>query len=257
MLIDAHVSIDLERFPIERALEALRAARIERAVIFADARARDLDGNNRYVLEVAREHELYPFFYIGGNPWTDTRPATLMLPDSIEIYAGIRWHRWIGEGLDREGVYDRDELDWAISLMESPEFEAMAAAVAHYRLPVIFEESLSVTVEFALRFPSLDIIVPHLGARNGGELNILRALWDTPNVYFDTSLTRVPETTLSRLGSERILFGSGLPEGDPESEVDKIDRLPVSEEVKELIYGENLLSLLASYTHAFSGGMNE
>jgi predicted TIM-barrel fold metal-dependent hydrolase len=247
VLIDAHVGVDRDRFPVERALEALRLVRIESAVIFADAHARDLDAQNDYILRVAREHGLYPFFYIGGNPWTDTRPDSLTIPDNISEYAGIRWHRWVGTGVDREGVYDRHEIDWAISLMESPEFEAVVAAAAHYRLPVILEESLGVTVEFALRCPSLDIIVPHLGARNGGELNILRSLWDTPNVYFDTSLTRVPETTLSRLGSERILFGSGFPEGDPESEVDKIDRLPVAEEVKERIYGDNLQSLLGAH----------
>jgi uncharacterized protein len=248
MLIDAHVGVDRDQFPVERALKALRTASIGTAVIFADARAHDLEEHNKYVLQAARDFSLYPFFYIGGNPFTDTRAESLHVPDSISDYAGIRWHRWIGEKIDREGAIDRDELDWGISLMESAEFHAVTAAAAHYRLPIIFEEGLAVTVEFALRFPSLDIIVPHLGARSGGELNILRALWDTPNVYFDTSLTRVPETTLSRLGSERLLFGSGFPEGDPEDEAHKIDQLSVAEEVKERIYGDNIASLLDSYT---------
>jgi predicted TIM-barrel fold metal-dependent hydrolase len=66
-------------------------------------------------------------------------------------------------------------------------------------------------------------------------------------VYFDSSLTRIPETTLARLGSERILFGSGFPEGDPDLELEKIEQLPVSDEVKEEIFGENVLSLLGSH----------
>jgi predicted TIM-barrel fold metal-dependent hydrolase len=111
----------------------------------------------------------------------------------------------------------------------------------------MFEESFAVTLEFVLRYPSLDILIPHLGARSGGQANILRALWDSPSVYFDTSLAFVDETTLARLGADRIFYGSGLPYGDPEAELDKIDRLPVSEDFKEGIYGDNVLSLLSEY----------
>lgn len=244
MIVDCSVGLDRQRFPVERALQVLATSRIEKAIVFPDARARDIDDQNRYVLQAAREHDLYPFAYLGGNPFTDTRADELRLPDNLDEYAGIRWHRWIGEGIDRSGQLDRDELDWAISLMESPNFESITSAAAHYAMPILFEESFHVTVEFALRYPSLDIIVPHMGARSGGEANILRALWDTPNVYFETSLAPIDETSLARLGSERLLFGSGLPEGDPEHELDKIDRLPVPEDVKEGIYGDNLLSLL-------------
>jgi hypothetical protein len=247
MNIDANVNLDRDRFPVERALQILSASRVDRAVVFADAEARDLDAQNDYVLESARIHNLFPFYYLGGNPFTDTRPDDLVLPDNLDEYAGIRWHRWVGSGLDREGALDEDELQWAVGLMESPEFEALAAAAAHYDLPVMFEESFAVTLEFVLRFPSLDVIVPHLGARSGGQSNILRALWDSPNVYFDTSLAFVDETTLARLGTDRIFFGSGLPYGDPEAELDKIDRLPISEDFKEGIYGDNLLGLLSEY----------
>lgn len=250
MNVDAHVSIDRQRYPISTVLDVLQGAKIASAVIFADARSADIDEQNRYVLRVAQEHGLYPFYYVGGNPYTDTRPDELALPDNLDEYAGIRWHRWVGEGIDRQGLLDQDELDWAVNMMESPEFEALASSAAHYGLPVMFEESFSVTLEFVLRFPSLDIIVPHLGARSGGESNVLRALWDRPNVYFDTSLARLDETTLSRVGADRILFGSGFPEGDPITELDKIDDLPVPESVKEGMYGDNLVSLLSSYHRA-------
>jgi hypothetical protein len=246
MIVDAHVALDRDRFPVERALEALQAARIGSAVIFPDATAENLPAQNEYVLDCATAHGLFAFYYVGGNPWTDTRPDQLLSPENLDQYAGIRWHRYVGQNIDLEGHFDPDELEWAVGLMESSEFEAFMAAAAHYSLPVIFEESLSVTIEFATRFPSLDIIVPHLGAQSGGELNVLRALWDVPNVYFDTSLTRVPDTTLARVGSERILFASGLPLGNPELELRKIDDLPISEDVKERIYGENLLSLLST-----------
>jgi hypothetical protein len=198
------------------------------------------------VLDTARERGFYPFYYGGGNPWTDSRPDTLDIPENIDEYSGIRWHRWVGEGIDRTGELDESELEWAVSLMESPEFEALTAAAAHYSLPVMFEESFAVTLEFVLRFPSLDIIIPHLGARNGGEARVIRSLWETPNVYFDTSLAAVDEGTFARIGTDRILFGSGYPEGDPEAELDKIDRLPISEDLKEGIYGDNLLSLLSA-----------
>jgi predicted TIM-barrel fold metal-dependent hydrolase len=75
---------------------------------------------------------------------------------------------------------------------------------------------------------------------------VLRGLWDQTNVYFDTSLALLDETTLARLGPERLLFGSALPEGDPQTELDKVDKLPVSESVKDGIFGDNLLSLLGN-----------
>lgn len=247
MIVDAHVAIDSSRFPVERAVEALVATRTSSAVVFADARSEDLAAQNRYVLDAARTHNLYPFCYFGGNPFTDTRPDELLVPDDLDEFAGIRWHRWVGEAIDRRGELDEAELEWAVNLMESPEFEALASAAALYNLPVIFEESFSVTLEFVLRFPALDIIVPHLGARSGGETNVMRALWDQPNVYFDTSMSTLDETALSRIGPSRILYGSGLPYGDPEAELAKIDRLPVPEDVKEGIYGDNLLELLGQY----------
>lgn len=248
VIVDAHVALDPDRFPVERALAVLAASKISSAVVFADSRAGDLTHVNAYVLEQARAHDLFPFLYLGGNPFTDTRPDELIYPDNLPDYAGLRWHRWVGEGIDRTGVLDRHELEWAVNLMESAEFEALASAAAHYGMPVLFEESLTVTVEFAMRYPSLDVIVPHLGARSGGERNLLRAVWDMPNVYFDTSLAQLDETFLSRVGTERVLFGSGYPYGDPETEIDKIDRLPVPESAKEGMYGENVLSLMSQYS---------
>jgi hypothetical protein len=248
MILDAHVSLDDSRYTVERALGTLARSRIQSAIVFADARAPDPDRQNAYVLSAAKAHDLFPFYYIGGNPWTDTRPDELTVPDNLEEYAGIRWHRWVGTGIDRTGELDEAELEWAVSLMESAEFEAVTSAAAHYNLPVLFEESFAVTVEFVQRYPSLDFIVPHLGARSGGESNVLRALWDTPNVYFDTSLAHLDEITLARIGSERILFGSAFPYGDPEAEIDKIDRLPIPESLKEGFYGDNALSLLSGYS---------
>jgi uncharacterized protein len=250
MIIDAHVALNSERFPVERALRALNESKINSAVIFADARSADLDAENAYILRAAREHNLYPFYYLGGNPWTDTRPDELIVPEQLDQYAGVRWHRWVGEGIDREGSMDRDELEWAVSLLESPEFESLAAAAALYDLPILLEESLGVSLEFVLRFPSLDFIIPHLGAQSGGQTSVMRAFWDQPNVYFDTSLALLDESTLSRVGIERILFGSGFPEGDPETEIDKIDRLPIAEDSKESIYGDNVQRLLSAYIHA-------
>jgi uncharacterized protein len=247
MIVDAHVALDSELYPVEQALSVLSAANAGSAVVFAHPRSADLEQQNAYVLNMAREHDLWPFYYIGGNPYTDTRPDDLITPVNLGDYAGIRWHRWVGSGIDRQGLLDRDELEWAVSLMESPECEALTSAAALYNLPVMFEESLSVTLEFVLRFPSLDIIIPHLGARSGGETNVLRELWDTPNVYFETSLAQLDEITLARVGSQRIFFGSGYPEGDPGTELDKIDRLPIAEEVKEGIYGDNIAALLAEH----------
>ncbi|MHA1580800.1 MAG: amidohydrolase family protein [Candidatus Freyarchaeota archaeon] len=97
------------------------------------------------------------------------------------------------------------------------------------------------------RFPELKLIIAHLGGTFEREALQLAKEYD--NVYLDTSggPAKKVMVAVKALGSERIIFGSDMPfipYGDPRDEVKKIEKLEISEEEKQLILGENILTLL-------------
>ena len=116
----------------------------------------------------------------------------------------------------------------------------------------------------AMRYPSVPIIVPHFGAGYFREALMLADL--CPNVYLDTSssnqwmkyqesqldLRHVFRRALDVLGPGRLLFGtdsSFFPRGWHsqifEDQAKALYELNVSEEDARLIFGENLLRILA------------
>ena len=214
IIVDAHVNVTQQNCPTDQVLARLSEFDIDTACIFADSESPDLTSENRYVLRTGQEFACSPFYYLGGNPFTDTR-MDLEIPHDLDEYAGLRWHRWFGEGPDRAGRIDHHELDFAVVMMESPEFEAVMAALAYNDKPIIFEEDFGVTSEFIIRYGELNVIIPHLGTLSGGTENAVGRWSRNPNVYFTTSYGVIDDTTLSRLalsGSCTLLtFRTGIP----------------------------------------------
>jgi hypothetical protein len=114
----------------------------------------------------------------------------------------------------------------------------------------------------AMRYPSVPIVVPHFGAGYFREALMLADL--CPNVYLDTSssnqwmryehldLRQVFRRSLEVAGANRLLFGtdsSFFPRGWHhqifEDQARSLYELNVSEEDAKLIFGENLLRILA------------
>ena len=99
-------------------------------------------------------------------------------------------------------------------------------------------------------FPKLRIVAAHLGGM---------MLWDDvekytagryENLWFDVCvLSRyIEDDRLLRIirmqGAERVLFGSDCPWDEPSAEIAMIERLPLSQEEKELIFYRNAERLL-------------
>jgi hypothetical protein len=244
IIIDAHVSVSGRDQQIGHVLGQLHAVDTDSAIVFADATAADLESSNRYILRSGQEFDCYPFYYMGGNPFTDTR-MDLDVPPNLEDYSGLRWHGWFAESEDRGGRVDRHELDFAVMTMESPEFTGLMAALAYYDKPVLFEEDYAVTVEFVRRYPELKIIIPHLGVLSGGQENVVGQFYRNPNVYFTTSHGVLDPVTMSRLGPERLLYASHFPYGKAKEEIAKIKQLELSDEEEALVFGENVERILS------------
>jgi len=243
IIIDAHVNISGRDQHTGDVLRALRRVDTDSAIIFADAETVDLAIANRYVLRSGQEFDLYPFYYIGGNPYTDTR-ADLEVSVNLDEYAGIRWHYWFAESEDRTGRVDRHELEFAVMTMESAEFEGLMAALKFYGKPIIFQEDFAVTLEFTRRYGELNIIIPHMGMLSGGEERVLGQLYREPNIYFTTSRGALDPVILRRIPPERLLYASDYPYGNPAAEIDKIRQLDLGDEDEALVFGENVERIL-------------
>lgn len=177
--------------------------------------------SNLYLLTLEnREIEVIPYFFV----WND------FAMDQLDPrHRGIKWHR------------HADEPEYRY---ESPECRHALDVIRAHNLPVLLEETYDNTLYFIHELArGIRVIIPHLGFLNGGYQAIARAgLWERPDVYADTSLA-APETIMAYIetfGHERLFFGSDFPFGHPEREFEKIRSLPVSEDVKTALMGENI-----------------
>lgn len=245
-IIDAHAHCGIQdRWPPQSFADYLAAARgtpIESVVLFppvAEIYDRDdpeffdspgwrrqRQAANEYLLGLeSREIEVIPYLFI----WNDFAVDQLS-----PRHRGIKWHR------------HADEPRYAY---DSPECRRALEEIRRRDLPVVYEEELSNTVRFINELAvGIRVIIPHLGFLNGGYRAIEKAgLWKNPDVYADTSLAAT-ETILEYVrsyGHEKLFFGSDFPFGDPGRELEKIRRLPLSEETRAAITGGNIRALFA------------
>ncbi|UCD32711.1 MAG: amidohydrolase family protein [Desulfobacterales bacterium] len=186
--------------------------------------------SNEYLLTVGnRQLTVIPYFFI----WND-----FAVEQMSSKHKGIKWHRHPGEPSYH---------------YEDPRCQMAIDEIRQRNMPVVFEEEFDNTIRFIHEIAvGVNVIIPHLGLLNGGYDAIERnGIWGSPQVYTDTSLAprHVVIDYINRYGSERILFGSDFPFGDPKSELSKLFSLRIPGDKKDMILGQNLERLLAESHH--------
>jgi len=179
---------------------------------------------HRYLLDLRDpEIELFPHFFV----WNDFAWA-----DLTDAYAAIKWHRHP----DEPAYHYAD-----------PRCREFLEVVRRRRLPILLEESFQNTLFFLKELaPDLPVIIPHLGALNGGYGALDAAgVWARPLVWADTSTADPGELQdyLKRYGSDRLLFGSDYPFSQPALELAKILDLNLPEAATRAILGDNFRRL--------------
>jgi len=172
-------------------------------------------------LESLKGENIYIFWFV----WNDfSYPG--------EEFSGIKWHRHASEP---KYLYGTKECDVIIE------------DICERQLPVILEEEFSNTLMLIEKFEKQTItIIPHLGNLNGGYERLKEAgVFENPFVYVDTSLASPYQVKdfVSNYGSDRIMFGSDYPFGDPVDECVKIKDLFSGEDLEKIL-AKNLLNLL-------------
>ncbi len=178
---------------------------------------------NSWIINVCNgEASFIPVYYVRND----------LVPPEGRDYVAIKWH-WVCGVSDARSNY---------SVLEREELNEFADAVAMIGIPLIFEEEFEFTKIFAEKFPDVTIIVPHLGALGGAPLEFLEEFREKDNVYFDTSLSSIPtlQKFLNIIGSERIIFGSDLPFGRMNEELEKIMRLETGKKERRRILHRNI-----------------
>jgi len=248
MIIDAHVHCGAQDpdppqdFETVAALE--RDAGVEAAVMMPpvmevyDRHDPDFEDNaewqarraraNQYLLDLSRQDvtpRVYPLVFV----WNDFR-----IDELDRGYVGVKWHRH-----PDEPVYHYD----------SPECEAMLAAIVERGLPVLLEEEFRWTMHLLDRLgPDHPVIIPHIGHLNGGYEALAEAgAWERSGVYTDTSGNRSAaeiQGYLDRYGPERLLFGSDYPFCTPVRSRDILAEVRLVEADRRLVESENVLRLI-------------
>jgi hypothetical protein len=179
---------------------------------------------HQYLLDLKDpEIAIYPYFFV----WND-----FAREDLGPEYVAIKWHRHRDEP-----VYHYDD----------PHCREFLQVVRERQLPILLEESLENTLFFLEELaPDLAVIIPHLGGLSGGYVALDRAgVWRRPQVYADSAVAALPEIKdfIRRFGTERLMFGSDYPFGQPADELDKIFSLELADEQLQAILADNFRRL--------------
>ena len=179
---------------------------------------------HKYLLDLHDpEIQVFPYFFVWNDfAWEDLGPE----------YAGIKWHRH----------QDEPEYDYG-----SPKCRKFLDKVREKGLSILLEETLENTLFFLDKMaPDLPVIIPHLGALNGGYRALDAAgVWGRDLIWADTALAGMAEIKdyLGRYGSERLMFGSDYPFSRPDTELAKILSLDLPESAAQAILGGNFRRL--------------
>jgi len=184
--------------------------------------------SNQYLLEQAQIYsgEIYPFYFV----WNDYQL------EGLENFVGIKWHRHS----------DEPHYDYL-----SDKCEAFLQRVYELKLPIVFEEEESITLNFIKRVGGrTPIIIPHLGLLNGGYSALKKSgIWKEHNVYADCSLAfSAVLDFIETYGAHKLVLGSDYPFGNPDTSKRKILEMhrkgKISTENLHMILYNNMAMLL-------------
>ena len=245
-ILDACVYISRTIAPWPRARETLRRAGIDSALLTAHPESPQLSDDISLPLDVAGPEGPWAAFYVGGNPYAGHRRGRIIIPRDLDRYHALHIRCFLSPSLDFGGAttsaqWEPDELRAAV---EREDLSELLEAAQRLGMPVWLIEHFPVTLSLIDRFPQVRFVIPKMGAMNGGSSQVINALADYDNVFFDTSCGELHESIVRRLGAERILLASGYPFNDPAEALNQVGRLDLPDDDIVAIAGGNLLKLL-------------
>lgn len=235
-------SLELPTFDVYR--ERMDAAGIDKTVVFV----RDIETKNgevpenEWVLSLADNYERFiPFFAVDPNKGeAGARALRRAVESGVK---GVKIHPYGAK------LYPNDEradpIYEAASDLDVPVISHTGpgplGTKSDYCHPRHFDDVVT-------RFPNLSLILAHFSGPWHRETHFMA--WRYDNVYVDISfmpdvyLDQLPWEYYAETIGDSILLGSDFPLVDPKERVDYVRALPIDDEVKQKILGENAVDLL-------------
>ncbi|WP_338787436.1 amidohydrolase family protein [Metabacillus sp. FJAT-53654] len=191
--------------------------------------------DNEYV-----EHcvALYPERFIGFyciNPLTDARDIESEVKLAIQKgFKGIKLAPLVHPMSFLEG-----NVNWIAELCSTYD-------IPLYTHVTVNEETNTFALEsLVAKHPNTTIIIGHMGIGDVDQ-HAINLASEFPNVYLETSLAPILALKLAikQAGVKKLLFGTEFPLSDAIVEREKINRLSLSDEEKQMILGGNFARLL-------------
>lgn len=175
-------------------------------------------------------------------------------PDCSEIRQKMRRIRELGlKGIKIHPAYQKVYMDDIryLRILEAATEEDLVIAV-HAGVDIGLPKPVYAAVERIKRavreVKPRKLVLAHLGGWK--EWDAVEELLVGEDVYFDTAFLEdyIDDGQLFRIirdhGAERILFGTDCPWSGQRESVERLEKLPLSEEEKRLIFSENATKLL-------------
>jgi predicted TIM-barrel fold metal-dependent hydrolase len=165
--------------------------------------------------------------------------------EDITNYLNTKYDDWAFHGVKLHQCWEKFSID-------SDFFTDVAKWTEKHDLPLFIhlfsDNDVLKLIEYKIRHPKLKLIVAHLF---GLEL-FIKNFHKDENLYFDTSPFQLIsdyrlQKAIDYVGVERILMGTDTPYGAKDNlskSIDRINKLELSKDEKELILGLNMKRLL-------------
>lgn len=150
--------------------------------------------------------------------------------------------------------------DFQHFFLNSPKAMRMFDAIAG-RLPVLIhigDKTLEYSRPYRLvvvlrNFPNLDVIAAHLGGWSvwgscADELAYNGAYVDTSSSIRFIGPERTREL-IDLFGADKVIFGTDYPMANMKSEIEQFNSVPMTDEERKMILGDNLINLLNKYNN--------
>ncbi|UCC38887.1 MAG: amidohydrolase family protein [Candidatus Aminicenantes bacterium] len=220
------------RFPKRNVVKLFNA--LTKMVIRSTGAVKHIQEGNDYVFELAKKipQRVIQFFWVTKE--ISGIHQVLEEKHKTQKFKGLKLHQcW--ESFSVESNYFMNIADWA----------------ENKGLPVFIhfgsDKEILKLIEYKKIHQDLVLIIGHL---YGLEF-FLKEKLTFNNIYFDISTFQVTSDervmkAIKRFGAEKITFGSDTPYGknNLKNNIERINRLPISQGEKELILGLNMKNLL-------------
>lgn len=215
--------------PLDKYLRWARESGITQTVMFPAFHS-DYWVANRQVARIVARLGRRAFGFAFVHPARDAGRVARMVGELVRVhgFVGIKVHR-------HDGRITREICDVA----------------RRWQIPILYDvmgETSSAHL-LAAAYPDVSFIIPHLGSFADdwkAQIALIDPLTRYANLFTDTSGVRrfdLLEETLVRAGPQKILFGSDGPWLHPGVELEKIRRLPLTSEGRQLVLADNWLRL--------------